>query len=80
MLRIITMTLDQKKIYPGMNEFDQQRIAKREREKTKTSGKTYAFARDKNKGHAANSLKTWTESLITKHGARKRQWINSKPL
>jgi SPP1 gp7 family putative phage head morphogenesis protein len=51
-------TLDQvEKIYPGMNEFDQQRIAKRNAKKTKTSGNTYAFARDKNKGQAAEFFK-----------------------
>ena len=50
--------LDQiKKTYPDKNEFDQQRIAKMSVRKTKTSGKTYAFARDKSKSKAAEFFK-----------------------
>ena len=46
-----------KKFYPDMSEFDQIRIAQRQAKKTKTSGNTYAFARDKNKGKAAEFFK-----------------------
>lgn len=50
--------LDQvERFYPEMSKPGQLRIAQRRAKKTKTTGDTYAFARDKNKGKAAEFFK-----------------------
>lgn len=45
------------KLYPDMSKSDQIRIAQRNAKKAKTSGNTYAFARDKSKSKAAEFFK-----------------------